>query len=76
MPKSGPRTTYRYTDDFKATADVSDIDVFSLESQGPHDQKGQERDGDRVNVLRPRYADAKREPDAGYADRIEQLAAE
>ena len=47
-----------------------------FEKQGSHDQKGQERDGDRVNVLRPRHADAERKPDARHADRIEQLAAE
>ena len=48
----------------------------SLHVQRPHDQDGQERDGDRVNVLRPRHADAERKPDARHADRIEQLAAE
>ena len=41
-----------------------------------HDQKGQERNGNRVNVLRPRHADAERKPDAWHADRIEQFAAE
>ena len=47
-----------------------------FESKVRHDQKGQEWDGDRVNVLRPRHADAERKPDARHADRIEQLAAE
>ena len=42
----------------------------ALRRQGSHDEKGQERDGDRVNVLRPRHADAERKPDARQADRI------
>ena len=47
-----------------------------FEKQGSHDQIGQERDGDRVNVLRPRHTDTEGKPDARHADRVEQLAAE
>ncbi len=46
------------------------------QSKVRHDQEGQERNEDRVDILRPRNPDAERKPDARHADRIEQLAAE
>src|SRR6185369_2395072 len=45
-------------------------------AQGSHDQGGQQRNKDRVEILRPRNPDAERKPDARHADRIKQLAAE
>jgi len=37
-----------------------------LQGRGPHDQHGQQRNGNRVNVLRSRHADAERKPDARH----------
>src|SRR6185312_11474563 len=45
-------------------------------SEGTHDQHGQQRNGNCVDVLRPRHADAERKPDARHVERIEQFAAE
>src|SRR4051812_36875742 len=41
-----------------------------------HDENSQQRDRDGVDVLRSRYTDAEREPDAWHAERIHELGAE